>query len=108
MQTITLEGSENITIIRSLLEQATEREVLLVVPRGCEALENKVNLMVLRRWADNLTLHVALVTADAMTAILAREAGLVVLPSLEAGQLADLAAPARQPHRSARPRAISI
>ena len=91
MQTIQLEGSENITVIRDLLEHATDSQVVLYVPRGCEALENnEVNLKVLRRWADNLALRVALVIEHRNTAVIARDAGFVVLPSLEAAQKANL------------------
>jgi hypothetical protein len=91
MQIIELQGDENITVIRNLLQRATDSEVLLSVPKGCEALENnEVNLMLLRRWADNLALCVGLVIEDRSTQVLAKEAGLVVLPSIEEGQKADL------------------
>lgn len=91
MQTIELEGDEPITVIRNLLERVTDSEVLLFVPRGCEALErNEVNLKVLRRWADNLALRIGLVIEDRGTQVLAKEAGFVVLPSLEEGQKANL------------------
>lgn len=110
MQVIELNGSENITIIGNLLEQAslraryehgaeyrpagegaTETEVLLYVPKGCEALErNRVNLAVLRRWADNLTLRLGVIIEDRETRGLARDVGLLVLHSIEQGQKADL------------------
>jgi hypothetical protein len=91
VQVIELEGDETITAIRNLLEHATNGEVVLFVPKGCEALENsKVNLMLLRRWADNLALRVALVLEDRGTHIMAKQAGFVVLPSIEAGQRASL------------------
>lgn len=91
MQIIELQGDENITVIRNLLEQATDSEVLLFVPKGCEALENnEVNLMVLRRWADNLALRIGLVVEDRDTRSLAKGVGFVLLPSIEAGQKADL------------------
>lgn len=90
MQTIQLEGSESINLIHDLLDQATESQVVLVVPRGCEALENEVGLRVLRRWADNLALRLALVVQDGPTRVLAHAAGFVVLPSLAAAQTADL------------------
>jgi len=91
MQIIELTGDENITAIRNLLEHATESEVLLFVPKGCEALENnKVNLTVLRRWADNLALRVGLVIEDRETRLVARDVGFVVLPSIEEGQKANL------------------
>ena len=91
MQTIELRGDENITAIRSLLERAEQTEVLLVVPKGCEALENsKVNLALLRRWADNLALLVGLAIENRSTQVLAKSAGFIVFPSVEQGQGADL------------------
>ncbi len=100
MQIIRLEGSENIDMIRDLLEAATDSVVLLVVPRGCEALErSQVHLTVLRRWADSLALRVALVIEDAATHVIARDVGLIVLPSVEAAQQANLAALDRKRRR---------
>jgi hypothetical protein len=100
MQTIELSGDESIAAILNLLQQANDRDVLLFVPRGCEALErDRVNLQVLRRWADNLALLIGLVVEDRATQVLAREAGFVLLPSLERGQKADLAALDRRRRR---------
>jgi hypothetical protein len=144
MQVIELSGSENITIIRNLLEAASlqqsgeaaslqqsgeaaslqpvgeiatasrqlrgETEVLLYVPKGCEALErNRVNLALLRRWADNLTLHLAVVFEDRETRGLAREVGLLVLHSIEQGQKANLRLldHRRRRHQGLPPRPIS-
>jgi len=91
MQIIELTGDENITVILNLLQQATDGEVLLFVPKGNEALEkNEVNLKLLRRWADNLALRIALVVEDRGTHVLAKEAGFVLLPSIEAGEKANL------------------
>ena len=92
MQTITLQGNESISTILSLLEQAEHKEVLLFVPQGCEALEDdKVNLSLLRRQADNLAFTLGLAIEDRSTQVLAKEVGFVVFPSLEQGQRADLA-----------------
>jgi hypothetical protein len=118
MEVIQLNGSENITIIRSLLEEAASRqpsdsatnsEVLLFVPRGCEALErNRVNLAVLRRWADNLTLCLVVIE-DRETRGLAREVGLLVLHSIKQGQKANLRLldRRRRRHQALPPRPIS-
>ena len=93
MQSIQLAGDETITVIRNLLEHAAEKDVLVVIPRGCRALEkNLVNLAVLRRWADNLALRLAVVADDWETRSMASEAGLVVLRSPEAAT----SVPARQ------------
>jgi hypothetical protein len=100
MQTIELAGDENIDIIISLLQQAKDKDVLLFVPSGCEALErDKVHLQLLRRWADHLALDIGLVIEDRATQVLAREAGLLLLPSLSAGQKANLQALHRQRRR---------
>jgi len=91
MQTIQLHGNESPAAILDLLQRADEAEVLLFVPRGCEALErNQVNLRLLRRWADNLALQLGLVIEDRATQVLAHEAGLLLFPSIEAGQGANL------------------
>jgi hypothetical protein len=91
MQIIQLQGDENIAVIRNLVEQAAEKDVLLYVPRGCEALErNRVNLTVLRRWADSLALCLGVVFEDRETRGLAREVGLLVLPSASYAQRVDL------------------
>ncbi len=91
VQTIRLQGNENIAIILSLLEQAEDKEVLLFAPKGCEALEsNEVNLNLLRRWADNLAITLGLAIEDRSTQVLAREVGFVVLPTLERGERANL------------------
>lgn len=109
MLIIQLKGDENIAAIHSLLEpkgsrqgeplgrmegeRATSNQVVLVVPRGCEALErNEVNLNLLRRWADSLSLRLALVIEDRATQVLAREIGFVLLPSAKAATEVDLEA----------------
>ena len=100
MHTIELRGDESITAILSHLQQATDVDVLLFVPRGCEALErDQVNLRLLRRWADNLALRVGLVVQDRHTQVLAREAGFTLFPSIQAGQAANLGALDRQRRR---------
>jgi hypothetical protein len=87
-----------------------ETEVLLYVPKGCEALErNRVNLAVLRRWADNLNLRLGVVFEDRETRGLAREVGLLVLHSIEQGQKANLSVldRRRRRHQGLPPRPIS-
>ena len=100
MQTIALRGSESITTILSLLEEVTASDVLLFVPKGCESLErNEVNMRLLRRWADNLALRLALVVQDRATQVLAREAGFVLFSSVAAGESANFAALDRRRRR---------
>lgn len=91
MKVIELTGTETITAVHDLLSQcvqpgqgASAEEVLLYVPKGTEALENnRVNLALLRRWADNLSLRLALVIEHRETRGLAREVGLLVVHSVE-------------------------
>lgn len=93
MQLIELNGDENITVIRNLLASATEREVLLYVPKGCEALEkNRVNLTLLRRHADSLNLRLGVVIEDRETRGLAKDVDLLVLRSIRQAQRANLEA----------------
>ena len=85
-QVIYLEVEDELPAIRDLLEGAQAKRVLLVVPKGCRALRNAINLRVLRRYAANLALDVALVTRDSRTRQLAKEEGLAVLSSFRRGQ----------------------
>lgn len=91
-QVIQVEPNDTIAVIRNKLEEAQSSEVLLVVPAENEALRNLVYLKLLRRYADNLALSLALVAEDATTRTLAREAGIVLAPSLEKGQIMDIRA----------------
>lgn len=91
-QVIQVEPNDTIAVIRNKLEEAQSSEVLLVVPAENEALRNLVYLKLLRRYADNLALSLALVAEDATTRTLAREAGIVLAPSPEKGQAMDIRA----------------
>lgn len=97
MQIIELRGDENIAVIRNLLEQAEGPDVALVVPPGCEALENnQIHLAVLRRWADALALRLVLVLDDSATEVLARDIGLLVATSVDKARAMDLDAAYRR------------
>ncbi len=85
-QVIYLEVKDDLPAVRELLEGAQARQVLLVVPRGCETFRSPINLRVLRRYAANLALEVALVTRDSRTRQLAREEGIPVLSSIRRGR----------------------
>ncbi|HID86624.1 MAG TPA: hypothetical protein EYP55_04495, partial [Anaerolineae bacterium] len=87
-QVIHLEPDDDLAMIRSRLERAGGREVLLVVPWRCRALRNLVHLRLLRRYANSLGLAVALVARDSTTRVLAREAGFSVFYSVWRGQRA--------------------
>jgi hypothetical protein len=78
-QVIYLEVEDDLPAIRDLLEGAQAKRVLLVVPKGCRTLQSPINLRILRRYAMNLALDVALVTRDSRTRQLAKEEGFAVL-----------------------------
>ncbi len=85
-QVIYLEVEDDLPAIRDLLEGAQAKRVLLVIPGGCRTLRDPINLRVLRRYATNLALDVALVTRDSRTRQLAKEEGFAVLSSLWRGR----------------------
>ena len=85
-QIIYLETDDGLPAIRHLLEGAQARQVLLVVPRGCYTLRDVLNLRVLRRYATNLGLDVALVTRDSRTRQLAKDEGIAVVSSVRQGR----------------------
>jgi hypothetical protein len=85
-QVIYLEVEDDMPAIRDLLEGAQAKRVLLVIPKGSRALRDPISLRVLRRYAANLALDVALVTRDGRTRQLAKEEGLAVLSSIGQGR----------------------
>jgi hypothetical protein len=85
-QVIYLEVDDDMPAVRDLLEGAQAKRVLLVVPRGCHTFQNAINLRMLRRYAANLALDVALVTRDSRSRRLAKDEGLPVLSSIRQGR----------------------
>jgi len=85
-QVIYLEIDDDLPAVRDLLEGAQAKQVLLVVPKGALIFREPINLRILRRYASNLALDVALVTGDSRTRHLAKEEGIVVLRSIQRGQ----------------------
>ena len=101
MHIVELTGEESITAIYGLIEAADD-DIVLVVPKGCEALErNEVNLRLLRRWGDNLSRRIGLVVADRATQVMAREAGFLLFSSPANARRADIAALDRRRRRLA-------
>lgn len=85
-QVIYLEVEDDLPAIRDLLEGAQAKQLLLVVPKGSRVFYDPINLRVLRRYATNLALDVALVTRDGRARRLAKEEGLTVLSSIRQGR----------------------
>lgn len=98
-QVIYLEVEDDMPAVRELLEGAQAKQVLLVVPKGNPVFHSAINLRVLRRYAVNLALQVALVTRDTRTRQMAGEEGVPVLSSIRRGRRGRWSL--RAPRRSA-------
>ena len=85
-QVLYLEAEDDLPAIRELLEGAQAKRVLLVVPKGSRVFREPLNLRILRRYANDLALDVALVTRDGRSKQLAKEEGVTVLSSITRGQ----------------------
>nr|NIV33516.1 hypothetical protein [Anaerolineae bacterium] len=85
-QVLYLEAEDDLPAIRELLEGAQAKRVLLVVPKSSRVFREPLNLRILRRYANDLALDVALVTRDGRTKQLAKEEGVAALSSITRGQ----------------------
>ncbi len=85
-QVIYLETEDDLPAIRDLLEGAQAKRVLLVIPKGSVLFREPLNLRILRRYASNLALDVALVTRDSRTRQLAKDEGITVVSSIGRGK----------------------
>ncbi len=102
-QVINLAREDELSAILHLLEGAQARRVLLVVPKGNQALRQPLNLRLLRRRASELALDVALISRDGTVRQLAMQEGLVVAPTVGWGKRVRRQMSA--PHRTAAQRA---
>lgn len=80
-ETIRLGEGDGVAVARSKLQAATARHVALVLPPGNHSLRSRVDLTLIRRAAEGLSLDLVVVTGDAGLADLARSAGLRVVRS---------------------------
>ena len=76
--TLSLDPDDRIGSIRSRLEATSDQAVTLVVPSGNRALQNPVNLHLLRRHLNRLGINATLLTRDEKTRELAQAQGLRV------------------------------
>jgi hypothetical protein len=104
-QVLYLDVDDDMPAIRHLLEGVQAKRVLLVIPKKNETLRDTLNLRVLRRYAADLALDVALVTRDARTRQAAREEGLPAVASVAWGRRGRWRS--KPPHRSAAERAAA-
>lgn len=82
-QVITLDKNDTILQVHSKIEWSDGRRVILIVPRGCKALDAEHEMKLLRRWADEYDVQVALISTAYDVNELARTAGLPVYSSVD-------------------------
>jgi Baseplate J-like protein len=85
-QVIKLGRDDHLLQVHSQVEWSAGRRVIVVVPRGAKALNSEFGLRLVRRWADETDVLVALVTNDLTLQELADEAGLPYFPSIGKAQ----------------------
>lgn len=87
-QVITLDKTDTILQVHSKIEWSDGRRVILVVPRGAKALDAEHEFKLLRRWADEYDVQVALVSTAYQVNEHARLAGLPVFSSQDRAEAA--------------------
>jgi hypothetical protein len=85
-QIIYLQPEDDLPAIRHLLEGLQAKRALLVLPRGYQTLRDPLQLRLLRRFAADLAVEVALVTGDSRTRELARAEGVATVRSVAIGR----------------------
>lgn len=88
-QVITLDKNDTILQVRSKIEWSDGRRVILVVPRGAQALDAEHEMKLLRRWADEADVQVALVSTAFNVNEIATTAGLPIFSSVEKAQATE-------------------
>ncbi len=82
-QVILLDKRDDILQVHSKIEWSDGRRIILVVPRGCKALDAEHELRLLRRWADEADVQVAIVSTAYPLKELAQLAGIPVFSSVQ-------------------------
>jgi len=85
-QILELHEHEDVHSIRDRLEHAQADRALLVVPPYSDVLKARVDLQLIRRFAEEKRLEIALVTRDVQRRALAAELGIPTFLTVEAGQ----------------------
>ncbi|MGE5265499.1 MAG: baseplate J/gp47 family protein [Acidobacteriota bacterium] len=88
-QIIQLKPNDDIAAIRACIEMAELSHVVLVVPRGCVALESDHGLQLLRRAAEDTGVEIALVAHDYGIRDRAGAFGFPLFPSIAQAQRAE-------------------
>ncbi len=82
-QVITLDKHDDILKLHAKIEWTDGRRIILIVPRGCRALAAAHEMRLLRRWADEADVQVALVSTAYKVQELAPLAGIPVFSNQE-------------------------
>ncbi len=88
-QVITLDKNDDILKLHAKIEWSDGRRVILLVPRGCRALDAEHKMKLLRRWADENDARVALVSTSYTVTELAPTAGIPVFSTKEGAMNAE-------------------
>jgi|Deesub1362A_J573_1020465.scaffolds.fasta_scaffold01776_8 hypothetical protein len=85
-QVIYLDDKDDVASIRERLRRARSKRILLVVPRRCKALSRTLDLKLLRRYAEELSIEVAIVSSNPRTREIAKEEGFPVFLMVSIGK----------------------
>ncbi|MSP12999.1 MAG: hypothetical protein EXR62_08575 [Chloroflexi bacterium] len=94
---IPLGSNEDISLVRSRIQLAPEKTILIVTPDDNGGLRDQVKLRLLRRYSESLAVRIGVVTQDSETANLARSVGLRVFKTVAAGESAHWKQPIFNP-----------
>lgn len=82
-QTFYIDIDEEITSVVEKLRNAQYKEVIIVVPKGALLIQSIINLMVLKKEADDLNLQLMIVTQDKLGKFLVEKAGILVQQKMD-------------------------
>ena len=82
-QILHLTADDDLASLRERLKRTMADTVIVIVPNDVSILRNAVNVMLLRRYAEQMAINVVIVTRDGSTGELARRQNFPVYPALE-------------------------
>lgn len=82
-QTFYIDIDEEITSVVEKIKNAQYKEVIIVVPKGALLIQSIINLMVLKKEADDLNLQLMIVTQDKLGKFLVEKAGILVQQKMD-------------------------
>jgi len=82
-QTFYIDIDEEITSVVEKIKNSQYKEVVIVVPKGALLIQSIINLMVLKKEADDLNLQLMIVTQDKLGKFLVEKAGILVQQKMD-------------------------